>query len=84
VIPQIVRVIEEKRPRNAKPYVFPHKCPACGSHAVRGKSTRKTGQGGRRPPLHGAASSVRHRPWKRLRHFVGPRWPSTLKAFGGV
>jgi DNA ligase (NAD+) len=35
VIPQIVRVILEKRPKGAKPYQFPHKCPACGSHAVR-------------------------------------------------
>jgi DNA ligase (NAD+) len=35
VIPQIVRVIEEKRPKGAKPYKFPDKCPACGSHAVR-------------------------------------------------
>ncbi|HEY0283683.1 MAG TPA: NAD-dependent DNA ligase LigA, partial [Rhizomicrobium sp.] len=35
VIPQIVRVILEKRPKTAKPYQFPDKCPACGSHAVR-------------------------------------------------
>jgi DNA ligase (NAD+) len=35
VIPQIVRVVLEKRPKNAKPYKFPDKCPACGSHAVR-------------------------------------------------
>jgi DNA ligase (NAD+) len=25
----------EKRPADAQPYVFPHVCPACGSHAVR-------------------------------------------------
>jgi DNA ligase (NAD+) len=35
VIPQIVRVIAEKRPKNAKPYKFPETCPVCGSHAVR-------------------------------------------------
>ncbi len=35
VIPQIVRVILEKRPRAAKAYKFPDKCPVCGSHAVR-------------------------------------------------
>jgi DNA ligase (NAD+) len=35
VIPQIVRVIEAKRPKNAKPYKFPDRCPICGSHAVR-------------------------------------------------
>jgi len=43
VIPQIVRVILEKRPRGAKPYVFPDKCPACGSHAVR-EVDEKTGK----------------------------------------
>ncbi len=35
VIPQIVRVIEAKRPKNSKPYKFPTKCPVCGSHAER-------------------------------------------------
>ena len=43
VIPQIVRVILERRPRGAKPYEFPHKCPACGSHAVR-EVDEKTGK----------------------------------------
>ena len=35
VIPQIVRVVEDKRPAHSKPYQFPHHCPACGSAAVR-------------------------------------------------
>ncbi|MFG1401123.1 NAD-dependent DNA ligase LigA [Xanthobacter sediminis] len=35
VIPQVVRVTEERRPAGAVPYVFPTVCPACGSHAVR-------------------------------------------------
>lgn len=35
VIPQIVSAIAEKRPATAKPFVFPRKCPECGSHAVR-------------------------------------------------
>jgi DNA ligase (NAD+) len=43
VIPQIVRVILEKRPKGAKPYKFPDKCPACGSHAVR-EVDEKTGE----------------------------------------
>ncbi len=43
VIPQVVRVIEEKRPKNAKPYKFPHTCPVCGSHAVR-EVDEKTGK----------------------------------------
>jgi len=43
VIPQILRVILEKRPRNSRPYHFPHKCPVCGSHAVR-EVDEKTGR----------------------------------------
>ena len=35
VIPQIVSVILEKRPANTAPFILPHICPACGSHAVR-------------------------------------------------
>jgi DNA ligase (NAD+) len=35
VIPQIVRVVAEKRPKGAKAFKFPDKCPVCGSHAVR-------------------------------------------------
>ena len=42
VIPQIVAVIVEKRPRGAKPYEFPKVCPACGSHAER--EERDTGK----------------------------------------
>ncbi len=43
VIPQILRIIPEKRPKNAKPYEFPDKCPVCGSHAVR-EVDEKTGK----------------------------------------
>lgn len=35
VIPQIVSVVIEKRPKGAEPFEFPKVCPACGSHAVR-------------------------------------------------
>lgn len=35
VIPQIVRVVLEKRPAGAVPYEFPTRCPACGSEATR-------------------------------------------------
>ena len=35
VIPQIVRVVEEKRPARSHAYAFPQTCPACGSLAVR-------------------------------------------------
>ncbi len=81
VIPQVVRVIEEKRPRGAKEYQFPHKCPACGSHAVR-EVDEKTGKedvdrrctGGLICP----AQAV-----ERLRHFVS-RQAFDIEGFGGV
>ena len=43
VIPQIVSVVTERRPRGTKPYHFPEVCPVCGSHAVRppGEAVRR-------------------------------------------
>ena len=35
VIPQVLGVVLEKRPKSAKPFKFPTVCPVCGSHAVR-------------------------------------------------
>jgi DNA ligase (NAD+) len=35
VIPQILGVVHDKRPKGAKRFVFPDMCPACGSHASR-------------------------------------------------
>ncbi len=43
VIPQVMGVVLEKRHKNARPYHFPDKCPACGSHAVR-EVDEKTGR----------------------------------------
>jgi DNA ligase (NAD+) len=43
VIPQVLDVVLEKRPVEARPYVFPKACPVCGSHAVREKN-EKTGK----------------------------------------
>ncbi len=40
VIPQIVEVIADKRPKNSNPYTFPQSCPACGSPAVRGQNVK--------------------------------------------
>jgi DNA ligase (NAD+) len=35
VIPQILGVVHDKRPKGVKRFVFPDMCPACGSHASR-------------------------------------------------
>src|SRR6201747_2677542 len=62
VIPQIVSVVLDKRPKGAKEYKFPEVCPVCGSHAVReeGEAVRRcTGA------LICPAQAV-----ERLKHFV--------------
>jgi DNA ligase (NAD+) len=62
VIPQIVGVILERRPQDAKPYKFPDHCPVCDSLAVRepGMAARRCTGG-----LICAAQAV-----ERLKHFV--------------
>lgn len=68
VIPQVVTVVLEKRPKSAKAFVYPTVCPECGSHAVR-ELNEKTGKedvvrrctGGLICPAQGV---------ERLKHFV--------------
>ena len=62
VIPQILSIVPEKRPMDAKPYVYPDTCPACGSHAPRedGEVVRRCTGG-----LICPAQRI-----ERLRHFV--------------
>lgn len=62
VIPQILDIVPEKRPADARPYVFPDRCPACDSHAVReeGEAVRRCTGG-----LICPAQAV-----ERMRHFV--------------
>ncbi len=62
VIPQVVEVVLEKRPKDTVAYDFPTECPECGSHAVREEgevATRCTGG------LICPAQAV-----ERLKHFV--------------
>lgn len=62
VIPQVVRVLEEKRTGKEKKFKFPDKCPVCGSLAIREEeevARRCTGG------LICAAQAV-----ERLKHFV--------------
>jgi DNA ligase (NAD+) len=62
VIPQIVAVVTERRPEDAKLYEFPDHCPVCGSLAVReeGMAARRCTGG-----LICPAQAV-----ERLKHFV--------------
>jgi DNA ligase (NAD+) len=63
VIPQVVEVRTEQRPKGTEPYVFPDHCPVCGSLAIRppGEAVRRCTGG-----LICAAQIT-----ERLRHFVG-------------
>ncbi|MGD9827915.1 MAG: NAD-dependent DNA ligase LigA [Hyphomicrobiaceae bacterium] len=68
VIPQIARVVLERRPAGAEPYAFPTLCPACGSHAVR-EMDEKTGKVDAVRRCTGGLVCPAQRV-ERLRHFV--------------
>jgi DNA ligase (NAD+) len=69
----VLDVLLDKRPDSAKPYKFPERCPACGSHAVReeGEAVRRCTGG-----LICPAQQV-----ERLRHFVS-RNAFDIEGFG--
>ncbi len=62
VIPQVVEVILDQRPKNAQPFAYPDHCPVCGSLAIReeGEVVRRCTGG-----LICRAQAV-----ERLKHFV--------------
>lgn len=62
VIPQVVQVLTDKRPKDSTPYAYPSTCPICDSLAVReeGEAVRRCTGG-----LVCAAQAV-----ERLKHFV--------------
>jgi DNA ligase (NAD+) len=78
VIPQIVRVVEEKRPKGASAFKFPEVCPVCGSHALRdvdasgAASVARRCTGGLICPAQAA---------ERLKHFVS-RDAFDIEGFG--
>jgi DNA ligase (NAD+) len=80
VIPQIVKVIAEKRPKDAEPYVFPEICPVCGSPAVR-EVNEKTGKEDARRRCTGElicpAQAI-----EQLKHFVS-RGAMDIEGLGG-
>lgn len=75
VIPEVVAVIRERRPGNARVVKVPKKCPVCGSPVVRGKDeavARCTGG----PEICAAQRS------EALKHFVSRR-ALDIDGFGG-
>ncbi len=74
VIPQVVEVVADKRPKGSQPYEFPHICPECDSHAVRveGEAKRRC-TGGLICPKQAV---------ERLKHFVS-RNAFDIEGLGG-
>ena len=74
VIPQVVSVIVDKRPKSSRPFVFPDQCPECGSLALRedGEVVRRCTGG-----LICPAQAV-----ERLKHFVS-RNAFDIEGLGG-
>ncbi|KAB0267017.1 NAD-dependent DNA ligase LigA [Microvirga brassicacearum] len=68
VIPKVLDVVLEKRPADAKPYLFPSNCPACGSHAVREQNPRTGKEDSVRRCTGGLICPAQAR--ERLKHFV--------------
>ena len=67
VIPQIVRVMEEKRPADSQAFVFPERCPVCQSPARR--ETRDDGEADAVTRCTGGLSCPAQAR-ERLKHFV--------------
>ncbi|WP_421547530.1 NAD-dependent DNA ligase LigA [Pseudomonas sp. QD4] len=42
VIPQVVQVVTERRPENARPVQIPENCPVCGSHVERTQLVKRS------------------------------------------
>ena len=74
VIPQVVEVVKEKRPKGTRKYEFPETCPECGSRALReeGEVVRRC-TGGLVCPAQAS---------ERLKHFVS-RDAFDLAGLGG-
>ena len=63
VIPQVVDVVIDKRPKNAKPYQFPKKCP-CYLHTDIVRETTATGEEGARQRCTGEFAC----PYQKIEH----------------
>ncbi len=71
VIPQVLGVIAEKRPKDAKPYHFPTKCP-CSLHTPVVRDVTATGEEGAVARCSGEFACP-HQRMEHLRHFVSRR-----------
>ncbi|ORE97910.1 NAD-dependent DNA ligase LigA [Aurantimonas sp. 22II-16-19i] len=79
VIPQVLDVVLEKRPKDADPYVFPDHCPVCGSKAVREVNPRTGRPDSKRRCTAGLTCPAQGR--EGLKHFVS-RGAFDIEGFG--
>ncbi|VAW23944.1 DNA ligase (NAD(+)) [hydrothermal vent metagenome] len=71
VIPQVVKVILEKRPSGSKPFAFPESCPVCGAPVVR-ENNQKTGKSDIVRRCTGGLN-CKEQAVQQLKHFVSRR-----------
>jgi DNA ligase (NAD+) len=71
VIPQVLGVVEDKRPRGAKPYAFPKKCP-CPLHTDVVREPTATGEAGAVARCTGEFACP-YQAVEHLKHFVSRR-----------
>ncbi|MCE7026841.1 NAD-dependent DNA ligase LigA [Jiella avicenniae] len=79
VIPQVLDVLMEKRPKGAEPYRFPDHCPVCGSKAVREMNPRTGRPDSKRRCTAGLTCPAQGR--EGLKHFVS-RGAFDIEGFG--
>jgi DNA ligase (NAD+) len=71
VIPQVLEVVLEKRPKDAKPYKFPRRCP-CSLHTAIVRDTTATGEEGAVARCSGEFACP-YQKIEHLKHFVSRR-----------
>ncbi|MBO0902306.1 NAD-dependent DNA ligase LigA [Jiella sonneratiae] len=79
VIPQVLDVVMDKRPKGAEPYRFPDHCPVCGSKAVREMNPRTGRPDSKRRCTAGLTCPAQGR--EGLKHFVS-RSAFDIEGFG--
>lgn len=63
IIPEVLRVVTEKRPAQSEPVVYPTNCPVCDTALVRGEDEAAF----KCPNIYGCRAQIT----RRLEHFVG-------------
>ena len=81
VIPQVLDIVMDKRTRDAETFVFPDRCPVCGSKAVREMNPRTGRPDSKRRCTAGLTCPAQGR--QGLKHFVS-RGALDIEGFGDI